>query len=115
MGAGGDLLAGGEAVVEPAQRGGRRDVESWRAETVASSTSSSAGGLLRGWWQGMCQWVRSEAILLAVYDIARVVVSADQQHCVVEVVGDVGESGEATRWPRFPVAEACYRAAPVRR
>jgi len=47
---------------------------SWRAAAVTLSSSPSAGGLLLGWWQGMCQWVLSEAPLLAVKDIPRAVV-----------------------------------------
>jgi hypothetical protein len=47
-GDGGDLLAGDEAVVEPA--------------------------LVPGWWQGIFQWWRSDWTLLTVYDIPRAVV-----------------------------------------
>src|SRR5271165_5951317 len=47
---------------------------SLRAAAVTLSSSPSAGSLPLGWWQGMCQWVLSEATLLAVKDIPRAVV-----------------------------------------
>src|SRR5215471_2264911 len=47
---------------------------SWRAAWATLSSSPSAGGSPPDWWQGMCQWVRSEATLSAVNDIPRAVV-----------------------------------------
>src|SRR6266496_15914 len=44
-----------------------------RAAWLTLSSSPSSWPAV-GWWQGMCQWVRSEATLLAVNDIPRAVV-----------------------------------------
>src|SRR6266480_2174157 len=46
---------------------------SWRAAWLTLSSSPSSWPA-PGWWQGMCQWVRSEATLLAVNDSPRAVV-----------------------------------------
>ena len=71
--AGGDLLAGDEAVIQPAQQGRRCDVELAGGWVTLSSSPSGGRRCRLGWWRGMPQWVRSEPTLLAVYDIPRAV------------------------------------------
>jgi len=65
------MLAGDEAVVQPAQQGDGA-MPSWRAAAV-TLRSSPSGCWPLGWWQGIFQWWRSDWTLLAVYDIPRAV------------------------------------------